>query len=111
MKGLIKQHTVNKMCVTSLLCGPLADLWLFYGLYCKRFSLSTLCKGLPRLGTPAKRPDRSTGGKRPIVLLSIRDLSSRRICIESELQTFPSGLNSALPKQLKIAQVTHARGA
>ena len=27
------------MCVTSLLCGPWADLWPFYGLYCKRFSL------------------------------------------------------------------------
>ena len=26
-------------CVTSLLCGPWADLWPFYGLYCKRFSL------------------------------------------------------------------------
>ena len=28
------------MCVTSLLCCPWADLWPFYGLYCKRFSLS-----------------------------------------------------------------------
>ena len=46
------------MCVTSLLCGPWADLWPFYGLYCKRVSFSN--KGLPRLGTPAKRPDRST---------------------------------------------------
>ena len=27
------------MCVTSLLYGPTADLWLFYGLYFKRFSL------------------------------------------------------------------------
>ena len=27
------------MCVTSLLCGPWADPWPFYGLYCKRFSL------------------------------------------------------------------------
>ena len=25
------------MCVTSLLCGPWADLWPFYGLYCKLF--------------------------------------------------------------------------
>ena len=24
------------MCVTSLLCGPRADLWPFYGLLCKR---------------------------------------------------------------------------
>ena len=29
------------MCVTSLLCGPRADLWPFYGFLCKRFSLYT----------------------------------------------------------------------
>ena len=34
-----KQLTLHKMCVTSLLCGPWADLWPFYGLYCERFSL------------------------------------------------------------------------
>ena len=34
-----KQFTLHKMCVTSLLCGPWADPWPFYGLYCKRFSL------------------------------------------------------------------------
>ena len=27
------------MCVTSLLCGPRADLWSFYGFLCKPFSL------------------------------------------------------------------------
>ena len=27
-----------KMCVTSLLCGPRANLWPFYGFLCKRFS-------------------------------------------------------------------------
>ena len=32
--------TLHKVCVKSLLCGPWADLWPFYGLYCKRFSLS-----------------------------------------------------------------------
>ena len=36
-KGL--QVTLHKMCVTSLLCGPWADLWPFYRLYCKQFSL------------------------------------------------------------------------
>ena len=30
------------MCVTSLLCGPPADLWPFYGFLCKRFSLIRL---------------------------------------------------------------------
>ena len=30
-----KQLTLHKMCVTSLLCGPWADLWPFYGLYSK----------------------------------------------------------------------------
>ena len=29
------------MCVTSLLCGPQADLWPFYGFLCKRFSLES----------------------------------------------------------------------
>ena len=33
-----KQLTLHKMCVTSLLCGPWADLWPFYGLCRKRFS-------------------------------------------------------------------------
>ena len=27
------------MCVTSLLCGPRADLWSFDGFLCQRFSL------------------------------------------------------------------------
>ena len=34
-----KQLTLLKMCVTSLLCRPRADLWPFYGFLCKRFSL------------------------------------------------------------------------
>ena len=34
-----KQLTLHKMCVTILLCGPWADLFPFYGLYCKRFSV------------------------------------------------------------------------
>ena len=37
----IKQLTLHKMRVTSLLRGPWADLCPFYGLYCKRFSLYT----------------------------------------------------------------------
>ena len=32
-----KQLTLFKMCVTSLLSGPRADLWPFYGFLCKRF--------------------------------------------------------------------------
>ena len=34
-----KQLTLLKICVASLLCGPRADLWQFYGFLCKRFSL------------------------------------------------------------------------
>ena len=34
-----KQLTLLKMCVKSLLCGPRADLWPFYGFLCKRFPL------------------------------------------------------------------------
>ena len=32
-----KQLTLLKMCVTSLLCGPRADLWPFYGFYVNGF--------------------------------------------------------------------------
>ena len=35
----IIKNTLLKMCVTSLLCGPRAELWPFYGFLCKRFSL------------------------------------------------------------------------
>ena len=48
-----KQLSLHKLCVSSLLCGPRADLWPPYRLCCKRVSLSD--KGLPGLGTPAKR--------------------------------------------------------
>ena len=34
-----RQQSLIKMCVTSLLCSPWADLWPFYGFLCKRFSL------------------------------------------------------------------------
>ena len=34
-----KQLVLFYMRVTSLLCGPPADLWPFYGFLCKRFSL------------------------------------------------------------------------
>ena len=36
-----KQLTLLKMCVTSLLCGPRADLWPFYG-FLNLFSIITL---------------------------------------------------------------------
>ena len=42
MKGFqLKKLTLLKMCLTSLLSGPRADLWPFYGFLCKRFSLYT----------------------------------------------------------------------
>ena len=47
----IKNSLPYLKCVTSLLCGPRVDLQPFMG--------------LPRLGTPAKRLDRSTEGKWP----------------------------------------------
>ena len=34
-----KQLTLLKMCVSSLLCGPRADIWPLYAFLCKRFSL------------------------------------------------------------------------
>ena len=35
----IKNSLPYLVCVTSLLCGPRAELWPFYGFLCKRFSL------------------------------------------------------------------------
>ena len=35
----IKNSLPYLKCVTSLLCGPRADLWPFYGFLCKRFSV------------------------------------------------------------------------
>ena len=43
-----KQLTLLTMCVTSLLCGPRADLWLFYGFFCQRFSLCRDCQKTPK---------------------------------------------------------------
>ena len=42
-----KQLTLHKMCVTSLLRGPWADLWPFYEPFCKRFSLCRLIGFFP----------------------------------------------------------------
>ena len=36
------------MCVTSLLCGPRANLWPFYGFLCKRFSLYIKLRNKPQ---------------------------------------------------------------
>ena len=98
----LSEITLHKMLVTSLLCGPWADLWPFYGLYCKRFSLSIPgCKvyqgwRLQRSGPtdPPKENGRKFAPTAPIaskfrlgntvVVLSIRDLASRRIFIENE---------------------------
>ena len=63
-----KQLTLLKMCVTSLLCGPRADLCPFYGFLCERFSPYIKVYqgwGLHRLSTPAKGSDGGAEGKRP----------------------------------------------
>ena len=49
-----KTAYLNKMSVTSLLCGPWADLWPFYGLYCQRFQFSLLTLWLFRTWTTVK---------------------------------------------------------
>ena len=43
------------MCVTSLLCGPRADLWPIYGFLCKRISLYIEVLPLYRLYIPLYR--------------------------------------------------------
>ena len=39
LSDILSEITLHKISVTSLLCGPWADLWPFYELYCRRFSL------------------------------------------------------------------------
>ena len=43
-----RQLTLHKLCVTSLLCGPWADLWPFYG-------VPRLGGGVPAGSTPIFR--------------------------------------------------------
>ena len=54
-----KQLALRKMCITSLLCGPRADLWTFYGLYCKRVFPSL--ERRPFAVKPINRPVDHTG--------------------------------------------------
>ena len=113
------------MCVPSLLCGPRADLWPFYGFLCKRFSLYIKVYqgwGLQRGGPtdPPKENGRkfaptapiaskfSLGNKRylsfPFVIL-LQDAFAPRANQRSQIPaTFPVwshrlnlGLNCALP--------------
>ena len=56
-----KQLTLLTMCVTSLLCGPRADLWPFYGFLCKRFSLYNLYIERKPFKTAINRPVDHTG--------------------------------------------------
>ena len=69
-----KQLTLLKMCVTSLLCGPRADLWPFYGFLCKRFSLyikvstCSLCTDVP-IPSEKNREKRLYGKERCVTTL------------------------------------------
>ena len=47
-----KQLTSHKLCVTSLLCGPWADLWPFYGV--PRHG------GVVPAGSPDMKPDQNS---------------------------------------------------
>ena len=87
------------MCVTSLLRGPRADLWPFYGFLCKRFSLYIkVYQGWAFQRSGPTDPLKENGRKfiptvpiaskfrlgNTIVLLSILYLASRLLCTESE---------------------------
>ena len=80
------------MCVTSLLYGPWADLWPFYGLYCKRFYLyikvhtqvaqarqtSALLRNIRNI--------RICTGKKPIVSVTYEnERISHKMCVTSLL--------------------------
>jgi len=47
----IKNSLPYLKCVTSLLCGPRADLWPFYGFLCKRFFLNLYIERKPFIWT------------------------------------------------------------
>ena len=88
------------MCVTSLLCGPWADLWPFYGLYCKQFSLYIKfyqCWGLQRSGptdSPKENGRKFAPGKRrsfgfPFVILFQDTFALRANQNSPDSATFP----------------------
>ena len=56
-----KQLTLPKMCLTSLQCGPRADLWPFYGFLCERFSLYKKTVHVKTHKTAMNRPVDHTG--------------------------------------------------
>ena len=59
-----KQLPLLKMCVTSLLCGPRADLWPFYGFLRKRFSLYIkVYRGWPLQRRGSTDPPKENGRK------------------------------------------------
>ena len=59
-----KQLALHKMCVTSLLCGQWADLWPFYGLYCKQFySLYKVYQGWGLQRSGLTDPQKENGRK------------------------------------------------
>ena len=47
-----KQLTLHKLCVTSLLCGPWADFWPFYGV--------PRLGGVVPAGSPNLKPDQNS---------------------------------------------------
>ena len=94
-----KQLTLLKMCVTSPLCGPRADLWPFYGFLCKPFSLYIkVYQGWAlRRGGPTDPPKENGHKFTPTVPIAskfrlgntrsfpfICHLASRRLCTESK---------------------------
>ena len=65
------------MCVTSLLCGPWADLWPFFGLYCKRFPLYCFILGIYPTKTQSELVGQASSLKRKIIACPFLSCSSR----------------------------------
>ena len=78
------------MCVTSLLCGPRADLWPFYGFLCKRFSLYIKVYQGWALQIPATFPVRSHLWFHGLFLLRNQTETLATQAIQAEVQSMAS---------------------
>ena len=80
-----KQLTLLKMCVTSLLCGPRADLWPFYGFLCKRFSVYIkVYQGGHRLIVVLQQRKQETSARRQY---AVKNLKKLRLRIQNQVLT------------------------
>ena len=98
------------MCVSSLLCGPRADLWPFYGFLCKRFSLYINVyqgRALQRNG-PTDPPKENGRRVADSILLPLFSFSSFDVNGSKRLSLTPSVSNLCLRPCRYLSTVTRS---